>query len=68
MILQTEALVANAVLNVRFSNSSITSGAAEIYIYGTAVVLESGNPNGEKTRAQIMKQIIATLVFFTLDY
>ena len=51
MIQQAEAVGANAVLNVRFSTSSITAGAAEIYVYGTAVVLESGNPNGEKTGA-----------------
>jgi len=29
----------NAVLNVRFSTASIAVGAAEIYVYGTAVVL-----------------------------
>ena len=28
---------ANAVINVRFSTSSVASGAAEIYVYGTAV-------------------------------
>ena len=31
---------ANAVLNVRFSTSSVAAGAAEIFAYGTAVVLE----------------------------
>ncbi|MDO4683104.1 MAG: YbjQ family protein [Lautropia sp.] len=31
---------ANAVLNVRFSTSAVTPGAAEIFAYGTAVVLE----------------------------
>ena len=31
---------ANAVINVRYSTASITSGAAEILAYGTAVVLE----------------------------
>ena len=41
MIQQAEAVGANAVLNVRFSTSSITAGAAEIYVYGTAVVLEA---------------------------
>ena len=34
-----EAKGANAILNVRFSTSSIASGAAEIYVYGTAVKL-----------------------------
>ena len=37
---QAEAVGANAVLNVRFSTSSVAQGAAEIYVYGTAVVLE----------------------------
>lgn len=40
MIEQAKAVGANAVLNVRFSTSSITSGAAEIYVYGTAVILD----------------------------
>ena len=30
-------LGANAILNVRFSTSSVAAGAAEIYVYGTAV-------------------------------
>lgn len=38
---QARALGANAILNVRFSTSSIASGAAEIFVYGTAVVLEN---------------------------
>ncbi len=37
---QAQAIGANAVLNVRFSTSSITQGAAELFAYGTAVVLE----------------------------
>ena len=37
---QAEAIGANAVLNVRFSTSSIAQGAAEVYAYGTAVTLE----------------------------
>lgn len=40
MIEQAKALGANAILNVRFSTSSVTQGAAEIYVYGTAVTLE----------------------------
>ena len=40
MVKQAEAAGANAVLNVRFATSSITQGAAEIFAYGTAVVLE----------------------------
>ena len=37
---QAEAVGANAILNVRFSTSSVAQGAAEIYVYGTAVRLE----------------------------
>ncbi|MGI1680239.1 MAG: YbjQ family protein [Cellvibrionaceae bacterium] len=37
---QAEAIGANAVVNVRLSTSSITAGAAELFAYGTAVVLE----------------------------
>ncbi|MBW9257006.1 MAG: YbjQ family protein [Candidatus Thiodiazotropha sp. (ex. Lucinisca nassula)] len=40
MIKQAEAVGANAVLNVRFSTSSVAAGAAELFAYGTAVVLE----------------------------
>lgn len=31
---------ANAVVNIRLSTSSVTSGASELYAYGTAVVVE----------------------------
>ena len=37
---QAQATGANAILNIRFSTSSITQGASEIYTYGTAVILE----------------------------
>lgn len=37
MIEQAESLGANAIVNVRFATSSITQGAAELYVYGTAV-------------------------------
>lgn len=40
MVQQAQAVGANAVLNVRFSTSSITAGAAELFAYGTAVILE----------------------------
>lgn len=40
MVAQAEAVGANAVLNVRFSTSSIAAGAAELFAYGTAVTLE----------------------------
>jgi len=40
MIEQATAVGANAILNVRFSTSSIAAGAAELFAYGTAVVME----------------------------
>lgn len=40
MLEQARSLGANAVLNVRFSTSSVTQGAAELFVYGTAVVIE----------------------------
>ena len=40
LIKQAESVEDDAILNVRFSTSSITQGAAEIYVYGTAVILE----------------------------
>lgn len=39
MIRQAQQLGANAVVNVRYATSSVTAGAAELYAYGTAVVL-----------------------------
>jgi uncharacterized protein YbjQ (UPF0145 family) len=41
MLAQAEELGANAVVNVRFSTSAVTAGAAELYAYGTAVIAES---------------------------
>jgi len=40
MIEQATAKGANAVLNIRFSTSSITQGASEILAYGSAVIVE----------------------------
>jgi uncharacterized protein YbjQ (UPF0145 family) len=40
MLKQAKAVGANAVVNVRFSTSSVTAGAAELFAYGTAVVVE----------------------------
>jgi uncharacterized protein YbjQ (UPF0145 family) len=37
---QARQLGANAIVNVRFSTSSVTSGASEIYVYGTAMTVE----------------------------
>ena len=36
---QATQMGANAVVNVRFSTSSVAAGAAEIYVYGTAVAV-----------------------------
>ncbi len=40
MMAQAQQLGANAVVNVRFTTSAVTAGAAELYAYGTAVVVE----------------------------
>jgi uncharacterized protein YbjQ (UPF0145 family) len=39
MQVQATQMGANAVVNVRFSTSSVAAGAAEIYVYGTAVTV-----------------------------
>jgi uncharacterized protein YbjQ (UPF0145 family) len=36
---QAKQMGANAIVNVRFSTSSVAAGAAEIYVYGTAVTV-----------------------------
>ena len=41
MIAEGEKLGANAIVNVRFSTSSMMQGAAELLVYGTAVVIET---------------------------
>lgn len=41
MIEQAQAIGANAVVNVRFSTSSVSAGAAELFAYGTAVLVEA---------------------------
>lgn len=40
MMSQAQQLNANAIVNVRFTTSAVTQGAAELYAYGTAVVVE----------------------------
>lgn len=40
MVDQARQLGANAIINVRFSTSSVAQGAAELYAYGTAVHVE----------------------------
>ena len=44
MISQANQVGANAIVNVRFSTSAITQGAAELYVYGTAVIVEDEVP------------------------
>ncbi|MCL4165222.1 UNVERIFIED_CONTAM: hypothetical protein GTU68_000088 [Idotea baltica] len=43
LIEQAQNIGANAVLNIRYSTSSIASGAAEIFVYGTAVEIVSND-------------------------
>lgn len=40
MMAQAKQMGANAILNVRFSTSSVAAGAAELYVYGTAVTVQ----------------------------
>lgn len=40
MVEAAEKLGANAVIGVRFTTSSVMQGAAEILVYGTAVLIE----------------------------
>lgn len=40
MVAQATALGANAVVNIRFSTSSVANGASELYAYGTAVTVD----------------------------
>lgn len=37
---QAKSIGANAILNIRLTTSSVAQGAAELFAYGTAVVLE----------------------------
>lgn len=40
MVSQAKKKGANAIINIRYSTSSVAQGAAEIYVYGTAVKVE----------------------------
>jgi uncharacterized protein YbjQ (UPF0145 family) len=42
MVDQAEELGANAIVNVRYTTSAVTQGAAELLAYGTAVRVEPG--------------------------
>ena len=37
MIKQAQQLGANAIVNVRYATSSVSQGASELYVYGTAI-------------------------------
>ncbi len=41
MVATAEQMGANAVINIRLSTSSVMSGAAELFAYGTAVVVDT---------------------------
>ncbi|QDK98572.1 YbjQ family protein [Acinetobacter tandoii] len=40
MIEKARAMGANAVVGIRFSTSNIAQGASELFVYGTAVIVE----------------------------
>ena len=40
MVQQAQSIGANAVVNVRFTTSSVAQGAAELFAYGTAVKVD----------------------------
>ena len=40
MVEQAKSMGANAIVNIRYSTSSVAQGAAELYAYGTAVKVE----------------------------
>ena len=48
MIEQARVLGANAIVNVRYATSSIVTGAAELYVYGTAVTV---HPTSSRDRS-----------------
>ncbi len=47
MVEQARQLGANAVVNVRFATSSVMQGAAELFAYGTAVVVDQIHSSDE---------------------
>lgn len=55
MVVKAEALGADAVVGLRFSTSSIAQGAAELFVYGTAVKvrrLPSSSPSNQPLQNQ----------------
>jgi uncharacterized protein YbjQ (UPF0145 family) len=49
MIDDAEQLGANAIVNVRYATSSVAAGAAELYVYGTAVVVNPVSGSAAET-------------------
>lgn len=63
MVQQAEQMGANAVVNVRFSTSSVMQGAAELYAYGTAVVIEAiSSEEPQEASSEDVGQFAAELV------
>ena len=56
MVKQAKDLGANAIVNVRFSTSSIAQGAAELYVYGTAVVVEAEGTRRSASVAHVQRE------------
>jgi uncharacterized protein YbjQ (UPF0145 family) len=56
MIGQAQQLQANAIVNVRFTTSAVTQGAAELYAYGTAVFVEADNPHANPSPVDAQQQ------------
>lgn len=44
MIAKAQSLGANAIVGIRFSTSNIAQGASELFVYGTAVVVQPVTP------------------------
>lgn len=44
MIAKAQQLGANAIVGIRFSTSNITQGASELFVYGTAVIVQPNTP------------------------
>ncbi|MGQ1302614.1 YbjQ family protein [Acinetobacter baumannii] len=45
MIAKAQQLGANAIIGIRFSTSNIAQGASELFVYGTAVVVQPQAPH-----------------------
>ena len=45
MVAKAHAMGANAIVGIRFSTSNIAQGASELFVYGTAVIVEPNLPD-----------------------